>query len=147
MAKDSDFTQTHLTQHVIDTTPNWQPRQLLLAQRWEAEVKTSEMVAAGLIIPSVPGPSQAVLMGQQDSSLRFCVDYRFLNLVTREYDNSVRTIPVQLPGSPQWRLAGSSKCKSACPMTAFTIGKGLCELNIMPLGLTNFPVSFNLLME
>ena len=84
----SDLGRTELVQHNIETTnalPIRQPpRRLLIAQQedWEKEIKS--MLEKKVIEPGQsPWASPVVLVNKKDGSLRFCVDYRILNSVTK----------------------------------------------------------------
>ncbi|KAJ8372899.1 hypothetical protein AAFF_G00276030 [Aldrovandia affinis] len=116
------------------------------------------MAAAGIIQPSdSPWVSHGMLVHKKDGSLRFCVNYRRLNYVTRK-----DSYPLPRIDDAHDSVAGSTwfsaldLCSSywqvplspsARPETAFTIGRGLWEFNVIPFGLCNSPATFEELME
>ena len=83
-----DLGQTDLVIDTGDPHPIRQaPRRLPLAKREEAQKAIQDMHHQGLIElqPSnSPWSSPIVLVKKKDGSLRFCVDYRRLNEVTRK---------------------------------------------------------------
>ena len=84
-----DLGWTDLVKHRINTggaTPiRQQPRRLPLVKRDEATGAIDEMSKQGVIEPSAsPWSSPVVLVKKKDGSVRFCVDYRKLNDVTRK---------------------------------------------------------------
>ena len=84
-----DLEHTDMIQHKIDTgdaAPIRQPpRRMPLAQKEEADQAVQDMNSQGFIEPSEsPWASPIVLVCKKDGSLRFCVDYRALNNITRK---------------------------------------------------------------
>ena len=84
-----DLGRTDLIKHRIDTgdAPHMrqQPHRLPLARREEAMKAIEEMQQQGVIEPSAsPWLSPVVLVKKKDGTIRFCVDYRRLNEVTRK---------------------------------------------------------------
>ena len=92
-----------------------------------------------------PWASPVVLVPKKDSSLRFCVDYRKLNSITRKYvfplphvDDILDTLSGtkfftsldQASGYWQIELENDARTKSA-----FTTYNGLYEFVLMPFGL------------
>ncbi|KAJ8351980.1 hypothetical protein SKAU_G00234560 [Synaphobranchus kaupii] len=157
--RDEDCTQTELVQHTInaDTAQpiRLRPHRMSPAKRLVAEKKVKEMAAAGVIEPSdSPWAAPAVLVQKK---WRFCVDYRRLNSATTKDSYPLPRIDEALDhisgsswfssldlrsGYWQVRLAPEAK-----PKTAFTIGQGLWQFRVMPLGLCNAPATFERLME
>lgn len=65
------------------TPVNSRPYRYSLLHKTEIEKQVSELLAAGLIVPSVSSLASPVLLVQKkDGSWRFCVDYRKLNEMT-----------------------------------------------------------------
>ncbi|CAF4083166.1 unnamed protein product [Adineta steineri] len=83
--------RTHLTKHVIELQPgtkpcNTQPYRLAPSKKAIVDQQLEEMLQTKQITPSrSPWASPIVLAPKKDGSLRFCVDYRKLNV------NTVRT--------------------------------------------------------
>ena len=113
-----DLGQTDLAQHRIDTgdaPPLRQPpRRLPLSKREEAQRAIQEIHQQGLIEPSTsPWSSPIVLVKKKDGGLRFCVDYRRLNAVTRKdsyplprIDDTLEALsPIQHPRFAEWILS------------------------------------------
>ncbi|KAI3360686.1 hypothetical protein L3Q82_002556 [Scortum barcoo] len=115
---------THLVQHEIDTGDAQPiktcPRCLPLAHQAAADSAIDEMLKAGIIEPSdSPWASGVVMVNKKKSTkMRFCVDYRPLNSVTKKDSYPLPHIDESLDlvsgsswfssfGSAQWVLAGA----------------------------------------
>ena len=111
------------------------------------------MLKEGIIQPyHSPWSSPITLVPKKDGSIRFCVDYRRLNSVTKKDAYPLpRTQEVfdQLRGaeifstldlkSGYWQMPMGEASKEK---TAFTCHLGLFEFNRLPFGLTNAPALF-----
>ena len=104
-----------------------------------------------------PWASPVVLVRKRDGSLRFCVDYRALNAVTKPEVFPLPQIDYLLDklgqskyfttldlksGYRQIRVDASSREK-----TAFVTHRGLYEFCVMPFGIKNAPSVFQRLMQ
>ena len=86
---DSELGRTSLVQHVIDTgdaTPIKQmPYRTSPEGKQEIDRQVNNMLERGIIQESVSAwSSPVVLVKKKDGSMRFCVDYRKLNKVTKK---------------------------------------------------------------
>lgn len=81
-----DFERTHLVRHQINSKPIKVPaRRIPLAKRQEATQLIQDMARRGVVEPSSsPWAALIVLVKKKDGSIRFCVDYRRLNDVTKK---------------------------------------------------------------
>lgn len=159
---DDDMGRTDIVQHRIDTgnaIPIRQtPRRLPLAKQQEAELLIKKMERDGVIEKSSsPWSSPVVLVLKKDGSMRFCVDYRKLNDVTKKdsyplprIDDTLDTLSganifstLDLK-SGYWQVAIQEEDREK---TAFTAGNGLYQFAVMPFGLCNAPATFERLME
>ena len=80
---DTDLVQMSI--ETGDASPRKQPlRRTLFAARQEVARQLQEMQTHGVIQPSTsPWSSPVVLVRKKNGSLRFCIDYRNLNSVTK----------------------------------------------------------------
>lgn len=142
-----------------DATPIRQaPRRVPFAVRGEVAQHLQQMQDSGIIQPSSsPWASPIVLVRKKDGTMRFCIDYRKLNAVTKadkfplpriddlldQLDKAQYFSTLDLAaGYWQIRINDASKEK-----TAFTTQQGLFEFRVMPFGLTNAPAVFQRLMQ
>ena len=149
-------------QHGIDpggSTPIRQaPRRVPFAVRPQLAKLVEDMLHGGVIQESCsPWASPVVLVRKKDGSLRFCVDYRRLNAVTRK---DVFPLPRiddlldQLSGKKDFSTLDAKSGYWQIPVearsiakTAFVTMSGLFEFRVMPFGLCNAPATFQRLMQ
>lgn len=134
---------THLVQHDIDTGDarpiKTRPRRLPLAHQAAADSAIGEMLRAGIIEPSdSPWASGVVMVNKKRSTkMRFCVDYRPLNSVTKKDSYPLPRIDESLDlvsgsslfssldlRSGYWQVPLSPEAR---PKTAFCTGRGLWQ--------------------
>ena len=159
---DADLGRTNLVAHDIDTgdaAPIRQPpRRVPFMMQPELDKEMSRMLEQGVVEPGQsPWASPVVLVRKKDGSIRFCVDYRRLNAVTRfdayplpRIDETIESLSGakffttldMISGYWQVGLTEEARLKSA-----FTVRGGLYLWNVMPFGLCNAPSTFERLME
>ena len=127
-------------------------------ERAHISSEVQRMLSEKIIEPSrSPWASPVLLVKKKDGTMRFCVDYRKLNLVTVKdvyplprIDDSLAALSTGryfstldlLQGYHQIPMATNSKEKSA-----FITGDGLYQFLVMPFGLTNAPATFQRFMD
>jgi hypothetical protein len=117
-----------------------------------------DMQRRGIIEESdSPWSSPVVLVRKKNGELRFCVDYRKLNNVTKKdcfllprIDDTLDTLAgakwfstLDLK-SGNWQVDVHPDDREK---TAFLTGQGLWQFTVLPLGLCNAPATFERLME
>lgn len=157
-----DLGRTDILMHRIDTgnaTPiKCRPYRHSITEQKELERQVSAFLEAGLIRESTsPWSAPVVMVRKKDGSWRFCVDYRRLNSVTKR-----DSMPLPRVDDTLHRLHSSKYFstldfssgfyqvlteKSSREKTAFATQTGLYEFNVMPMGLTNAPASFQRLVS
>lgn len=157
-----DFGRTGEVKHEINTgmeTPiKLSRRRIPIHLREEADKIVEGMLEQKVIEPSSsPWGAPTVLVKKKDGSLRYCVDYRKLNDVTKKDAYPLPRIDDTFDslGGAQWfstldlcsgywqvELSDSAKEK-----TAFFAKQGLYQFTVMPFGLCNAPATFERLME
>ena len=157
-----DFGRTSKLKHSINTGDaqpiRQQVRRIPPYRREEARKLLSDMLSKEVIQPSgSPWASPIVLVSKKDGSIRFCVDYRKVNGITRKdayplprVDDTLDT----LSGSKwfstldlisgYWQVEVEEKDREK---TAFCTPDGLFEFKVMPFGLCNAPATFQRLMD
>ncbi len=161
-SNDQDLGRTSVVEHDIDTgnsLPIRQPpRRPPIAMQPVIDKEIKWMLEAGVIERGQsPWSSPVVLVRKKDGSVRFCVDYRRLNAVTRfdayplpRIDETFESLSGAryfstldlISGYWQVGLTEQAKLKSA-----FATRSGLYLWNVMPFGLCNAPSTFERLME
>jgi hypothetical protein len=148
---------------VIELQPGTAPiskRPYRMPPKELAELKNQlqELLDKGYMRPSSsPWGSPALFVKKKDGSLRMCVDYRPLNVMTIKNKYSLPHIDVlfdQLAGAKVFSKidlrSGYHQIKiraSDVPKTAFSTRYGLYEFLVMSFGLTNAPAYFMYLMN
>ena len=159
---ETDLGRTHLTSHKIDTGDaqpiKMHPRRVPLHLQQEVTNNLTQMLANGIISPSCsPWAAPVVLVKKKGGGLRFCVDYRKLNEVTRKDAYPLPRIDDALDSlsharwfstldlaSGYWQVEVESEDRHK---TAFATRQGLFEFNVLGFGLCNAPSTFQRLMD
>ena len=156
---DAELGCTSLVQHEIDTSDNSPTKQhfrrVPFVHREKISQLIDDMLEKGIIQPSSsPWASPIVLVPKKDGQLRFCIDYRKLNSVTKKDQYPLPRILNMLGGmcyfsildlaSGYWQIEMSEE---ACQKSAFVTHHGLHEFVHMPFELCNVPATFQRLME
>ena len=129
-----------------------------IAAREEVANQLRKMQSQGIIQPSTSSrASPVVLVRKKDGSLRFCIDYRALNSVTKTDQFPLPRIDDLLDqlgrakyfttldlAAGYWQVEMHPDSKEK---TAFATYQGLYEFNVMPFGLKNAPGVFQRLMQ
>ena len=158
----ADLGRTNKLRHKIDTggaPPIRQPvRRISPPQREQVRSLLGEMLEHEVVEPSSsPWASPVVLVRKKDGSMRFCVDYRRLNEVTRKDAYPLPRIDMTLDSlhgsqwfstldliSGYWQVEVEEADREK---TAFCTTEGLYQFKVMPFGLCNAPASFQSLMD
>lgn len=162
-ASASKVGRTPLTQHRIITEDTARPiRQnpyrVAAKEREAIQQQVAKMLEDDVIQPSKsPWSSPVVLVKKKDGSLRFCVDYRKLNQVTKKDVYPLPRIDDSLDRLRNARYFSSMDLKSGYwqievdprdrEKTAFVTPDGLYEFKVLPFGLCSAPATFQRLMD
>ena len=121
-----------------------------MARQHEVCKLLDEMLQKDVIQPSAsPWASPVVLVQKKDGTMRFCIDYRKLNAVTRKDAYPLPRIDETLEalGGSKWFSTLVEVSEQDRLKTAFSTREGLFELKVMPFGLCNAPATFQRLMD
>ena len=160
--EDGERGETSLVEMHIDTgdsSPRKQPvRRIPFAVRQEVATQLRKMQDSWVIRASnSPWASPVVLVRKRDGSLRFCIDYRDLNSVTKADTFPLPRVDELLDqlgrskyfstldlASGYWQVPVHPASREK---TAFITHQGLYEFQVMPFGLKNAPAVFQRLMQ
>ena len=123
--------------------------------KWEEEINRGDKP---IVKPSSsPWASDVVLVKKKDGSLRFAVDYRRLNKITKRDEYSLpnpQSIFDKLRGSHYFSKLDIASAYWTIPIrpedtekTAFHTPRGLFEMLAMPFGLCNSQATFQRVMD
>lgn len=154
--------QTSLAAHRIETDGTHivrrRPYRVSSSERKVIQENVADMLQRNVIRPSSsPWSSPVVLVRKKDGSVRFCVDYRALNKITRKDVYPMPRIDDALDclqgaeyfssldlRSGYWQIPMHESDKEK---TAFATPDGLYEFNVMPFGLCNAPATFERMID
>lgn len=154
--------KTELTNHKIDTG-DVKPIKVNLRRLGPKEAQAESLEIKKMLKDDVieksdsPWSSPVVLVRKKDGSLRFCVDYRKLNNVTKKDVYPIPRIDDTLDSvagatvfsaldlaAGYWQIPLDPTTKEK---TAFITKEGLFQFKVLPFGLTNAPATFQRLMD
>jgi hypothetical protein len=124
------------------------PNRIAFREREYIQQQIKEMEENNIISPSSsPWSSHIVLVKKKDGKLRFCIDYRGLNAITKKDVYPLPRIDDSLAmlskgkffttldlWAGYWQIPLNSESKEK---TALATDSGLYEFNVMPFGLSN----------
>ena len=157
-----DLGQTTLVKHRIDTGNSAPIRQALrrqpLTHLSEIDRQLTEMLRQGIVEPSSsPWNSNVVIVAKKDGTLRFCVDYRGLNGVTRKDSYPLPRITDCLDALGSATYFSTFDLRSGYyqvgmdeadrDKTSFVTRRGTFRFTAMPFGLCNAPGTFQRVMD
>ena len=148
--------KVNLWTHKIDTGEHppikQNPYRTSEAQKLQIQECVNEMMEKGVIIPCVSSWSSPVtLVPKKDGTIRFCIDYRKLNAITKDdlYPIPRLDEPLALMrGSKYFSVMDCDNCywqipleKNSMEKTTFTCHLGTFMFKVMPFGLKCAPAS------
>lgn len=154
--------QTSAATHRIETDNSCiirrRPYRVSRSERKIIQENVDDMLKRDIIRPSSSSwSSPVVLVRKKDGSVRFCVDYRALNKITRKDVYPMPRIDDALDTLQGAQFFSSLDLRSGywqIPMdeadkekTAFATPDGLFEFNVMPFGLCNAPATFERMID
>ena len=157
-----DLGDTNVVQHVIDTGQSQPIKQQLRRQPVHLLEKIDDEVArmlnAGVIEPTCsPWASNVVIVKKKDGSLRFCIDYRRLNDVTRKDVYPLPRIDACLDAMGGAKYFSTFDLRSGyhqvqmhevdADKTSFVTRQGAFRFRRLPFGLCNAGSTFQRLMD
>ena len=118
-------------------------RRFMHPKKEALETELKKLLDSGVIRSSdSPWSSPVHLVKKKDGSIRFCIDYKKLNMVTRKNCGNKWFCILDLQsGYHQVAIHPDDIVK-----TAFSTHLGLCEWNVMPFGLCNAPATLEKMM-
>ena len=152
---------TTVTTHRIETTTDIpicvKPYPMPYATRKNIEEEVQKMLDIGVIEPAIsPYNSPIVLVKKKDDSIRFCIDFRKLNSVTKFDTHPMGNMEDILTkvakdkfftkidlAKGYWQIPVEEESK---PKTAFVTHSGAYQFTKMPFGLVNSGSTFNRMM-
>ncbi|HEY1645698.1 MAG TPA: reverse transcriptase family protein, partial [Candidatus Saccharimonadales bacterium] len=153
---------TDLVQHKIDTGDSLPIHMPPYRLGPHVDGKIQEMVQdmkADSVIEesSSPWSSPVLLVKKKDGSMRFCIDFRRVNAVTKKDVYPMLRIDATLDALGKARFLSSLDMQSGywqialdrrdAEKTAFSTSRGHYQFLVMPFGLTNAPATFQRLMD
>jgi transposase InsO family protein len=154
--------RTNQVRHEIDTGSNRPinvaPYRLGPVEKQKVAEEIKVMQENDIIRPSrSPWAAPVVLVTKKDGTIRFCVDYRKINAITKKDVYPLPRIDEALDAmhgatlfstldlaSGYWQVEMDPQDREK---TAFISDQGLFEFNVMPFGLCNAPATFQRLMD
>eukprot|EP00731_Ephydatia_muelleri_P034851 Em0081g16a len=159
---EKDLGRTNVLKHKVNTGDappiHQQARRMPYHQRETVKKMLDDMLQQDVIeASSGPWSSPIVLARKKDGTLRFCVDFRRINDVTKKEVHPLPRIDETLDmlggakwfstldlASGYWQVEMEPEHKEK---TAFSTPFGTYQFKVMPFGLSNAPSTFQKLME
>ena len=157
-----DLGRTNLVRHTIDTGTNRPFKQPLrrhpMAFLPIIDKHVDKMLANDICEPSyAPWASNVVLARKSDGSLRFCIDYRYLNNLTVKDSYPLPRIDTCFDALGDTKFCSTLDLRQGywqvendpetADKTTFITRKGDFKFKVLPFGLSNAPAVFQRLMN